>query len=74
MDLNLATIRKEKGLTQEQLANKVGVKNTSICNYETGTREPNLSTAAKLASALGVTVDELLKDDPDDKSRTGEAA
>jgi transcriptional regulator with XRE-family HTH domain len=63
--MNLAKIRKEKGMTQEALANKVGVLNTSICNYETGIREPGLETLKKLATALEVTVDELLREDDD---------
>ena len=63
--MNLAKIRKEKGMTQEALANKVGVLNTSICNYETGIREPGLDTLKKLATALEVTVDELLRDEDD---------
>ena len=68
--MNLKKIRTEKGITQEQLANQVGVLNTSICNYETGLREPNLDTLKKLATALDVTVDELLEDGPDDDTRT----
>lgn len=63
--MNLAKIRKEKGMTQEALANKVGVLNTSICNYETGIREPGLDTLKKLATALEVTVDELLREEDD---------
>ena len=59
---NLKRIRTEKGITQGQLADQVGVANTSICNYETGIREPNLDTLKKLANALDVTVDELLKE------------
>ena len=58
----LAKIRKEKGMTQEELASKVGVLNTSICNYETGIREPNIDTLKALAKALDCTVDELLAD------------
>lgn len=63
--MNLKRIRIEKGITQEQLANQVGVLNTSICNYESGTREPNIETLKKLATALDVTVDELLEDNND---------
>ena len=61
--MNLKKIRTEKGITQEELANKVGILNTSICNYEIGIREPNLETLKKLASVLECTVDELLAED-----------
>ena len=60
---NLKKIRLRKGLTQAELASKVGVLNTTICNYESGFREPNLETLKKLAAALECTVDELLEDD-----------
>ena len=68
--MNLANKRKEKGITQEELANKVGVQNTAICNYEIGIREPNLDTLKRLASALDCTVDELLADPAEDKMET----
>lgn len=60
---NLKKIRLRKGLTQAELASKVGVLNTTICNYESGFREPDLETLKKLAAALECTVDELLEDD-----------
>ena len=63
--MNLAKIRKEKEMTQTALAEKVGVGDTAICNYEKGLREPNLDTLKKLATALEVTVDELIGDDDD---------
>lgn len=74
MTLNLKEIRTKKGITQEQLASKVGVLNTSICNYETGIREPNLDTLKKLATALEVTVDELLEDTNDETGTGRETA
>ena len=72
--MNLKRLRTEKGMTQEELANKVGVLNTSICNYEARIREPNIETLKKLASALDVTVDELLEDETDDTERVGSQA
>ena len=65
--MNLRKIRKEKGITQEQLANQIGAKRTRITNYETGYREPNLETLRNLATALEVTVDELIGDDDNDQ-------
>lgn len=57
---NLREIRKQKGMTQEALAAFSGVNRVSIAKYETGKSCPGLKTAEKLASALGVTVDELI--------------
>lgn len=59
---NLKKIRLRKGLTQSELASKVGVLNTTICNYESDYREPNIGTLKKLSAALECTVDELLED------------
>lgn len=66
--MNLASKRKEKGMTQIELAEKVGVGDTAICNYEKGLREPNLGTLKKLATVLECTVDELIGD-ADDEGR-----
>ena len=64
--MKLAKIRKEKEMTQTELAEKVGVGDTAICNYEKGLREPNLGTLKKLATVLECTVDELIGDDDDE--------
>ena len=48
------TLRKMRGLTQEELAKKVGVSNATIGFYETGKRTPRLKTIKKLALALRV--------------------
>lgn len=52
-------IRKERGLTQEKLAEKVGISTTWIGYIETGYRRPNLKMIYKIASALGVKVKDI---------------
>ncbi len=49
-------IRQQKGVTQEQLAEKIGVSTTWIGYIETGYRRPNLKMIYKIAGALGVKV------------------
>ena len=49
-------IRKQKGLTQEQLAEKIRVSTTFIGYVETGLRVPNLKMIYKIARALGIKV------------------
>lgn len=56
----LKILRKEKGLTQTQLANAVGLGRQAYAYYEKGEREPSPETLCKLADFFGVTVDELL--------------
>ncbi len=51
--------RKEKGLTQEQLADKIHVSSTYVGFIEQGQRNPSIKTADKIARALGVKLSEL---------------
>ncbi len=49
--------------TQTELAKQSGVPQTTISALYRGTSEPTLSTAAKIAAALGLTLDELACND-----------
>ena len=53
-------LRKQKGLTQQQLANMINVTKVSISCYESGSRTPNLETFVDLVEALGTTPNYLL--------------
>lgn len=52
----IAKLRKEKGLTLQQVADAIGVGNNTISRYENGKREPNLATWLKLANYFNVSV------------------
>jgi transcriptional regulator with XRE-family HTH domain len=56
----LVIARKQIGLTQDELAKLSGIPNTSICKFETGEREPSLSSFKKIVLALRVSADYLL--------------
>ncbi len=56
----LKELRKDRGLTQQQLGDMVGVTKVSICCYENGTRTPTLETLVDLADALNVKITSLL--------------
>ncbi|WP_053227991.1 helix-turn-helix domain-containing protein [Spirochaeta cellobiosiphila] len=56
----LKILRKRKHLTQEQLAIKVGLKQSAIANYEKGQRFPDEQTLIKFAQTLESSLDELL--------------
>lgn len=56
----LRELRKQKNLTQKQLAALIGVKNSIISFYEVGDRIPSPEIIIKLAAALNVTSDYLL--------------
>jgi transcriptional regulator with XRE-family HTH domain len=53
-------LRKEKNLTQEQLANMIGISAGAICKWETGNSVPDISLLAPLARTLGTSTDALL--------------
>lgn len=54
--------RKELGMTQDELANKVGVKKTSISNYEVNTNSPPEKIIIKLMEALNCDANYLFAD------------
>jgi len=58
--LRLKELREEKGLSQEQLGKEIGFKHNTICNWENGTREPDIDTIEKLCNFFGVSADYLL--------------
>lgn len=56
----IATIRKKKGLSQEELAKKVGIISVTIGRYERDEIKPSIDTAAKIAEALDTSLDYLV--------------
>jgi len=59
---NLKRIRKEKGISQGQIARTLKVGRSFITNIENGKTNPTLDTIGRVARAIGVSSDELLKD------------
>jgi transcriptional regulator with XRE-family HTH domain len=60
----LRHLRATRKLSQQALADAVGINRMSVNHYEHGNRTPSIDVAARLAEVLGVTVDELLGGDP----------
>lgn len=58
----LSAIRKNKGMSQLQLANLTGISRSTLAMYETGKREPNFNQLNLLADKLDVTISELIDD------------
>ncbi len=56
---NIATFRKAKGYTQEQLGEMLGVSNQAVSKWETGVSYPDVMLLPNLAEALGVTLNDL---------------
>ena len=69
---NLQKLRKQKGLTQEALAELAGVTRQTVAKWETGESSPDLDAAGRLASALDVALDDLVNAPADEMdSRPG---
>lgn len=60
---NIQATRQAARLTQEQLAETVGVSRQTVAKWESGETSPDLEHAAALADALGCTVDALVNFD-----------
>ena len=56
----LQELRKQKGLTQEELAESLFVSRTAISKWESGRGYPNIDSLKAIAKFFSVTIDELL--------------
>ena len=61
---NFARLRRDKGLTQEQIEERCGISQQYLSGLERGTRNPSIVTLYEIAQALGVSHVELVA--PDD--------
>jgi transcriptional regulator with XRE-family HTH domain len=57
---NLRRIRRETGLSQEELSGRTGLHPTEISRLERAVREPRLGTMVRLARGLGVGLERLI--------------
>lgn len=64
---NLFNARKKKGLSQEDVAEKLGVSRQTISKWETDETLPDIRQAKKLATLYGLSLDELIEYDIDEK-------
>ena len=61
MENRLRKLRRMKGFTQFRLAEKAKVSRSVIARFETGRTELSVDSLVKIADALGVKVDELIR-------------
>lgn len=61
--LRLRGFRKKKGLTIEQLAERVGLSTNYLGDVERGKKLPSMATLIRIVNVLDISADELLKDD-----------
>ena len=62
----LARLRRENGMTQAELASRLGISKSAVSMYERGNREPELDLLQAMADLFGVSVNVLLgRQDPE---------
>ena len=64
--MSLGNLRKQKNLTQAQLADRLGVDRSTVACWETGKCKPTADKLVKVADVLGCTVDELLREEKEE--------
>jgi transcriptional regulator with XRE-family HTH domain len=60
---NIKFLRKQAGLTQEQLAEQIGIKRSLVGAYEEGRADPRLNNLSRMAEVFGVSIDALITSD-----------
>lgn len=68
-------VRERKGITQSELASRIGLNRTSVSNFEAGRQRFSAQTLARIAAALGVSLESLVPTDPalaNDRSMSAE--
>lgn len=59
MKNQLAEIRRERGMTQEELAHQLKVSRQTICSLENGRYNPSIMLAFKIAQFFGLNIEEI---------------
>lgn len=62
----LRHLRKERGYTQQEFAEKLGISASAVGMYEQGRRKPDQNTLYRMGKLLNVSVDYLLSEDEDE--------
>lgn len=70
----IAKLRKEKNMTQEQLAEKMGVSINAVSKWERGLSFPDISLYKKLCKELGINIEELINGEKDKSEEAKEKA
>ncbi len=62
----IAELRKQKDISQSKLGEIIGAAQNTICNWETGKRQPDNESLIKMADLFGVSIDYILGRDNDE--------
>lgn len=68
---NLIALRKMHNISQEELAEKIGVSRQTLSKYETGESIPDIEKTKAIADAFGVSLDDLVNYNPEENKGLG---
>ena len=71
LGMMISSLRKEKGMTQLELAERMGVTDKAVSKWERDLSFPDINSIPKLAEIFGVSVDELMQVKTDTKENIG---
>ena len=63
----ISELRKEKNMTQNELADKLNVNGKTVSRWENGNQSPDISLLEPIAKEFGISIEELLKGERNDK-------
>ena len=72
--LDIKALRKEKNMTQEQFAQKMGVSINAVSKWERGINFPDVSLFKKLCNELNISIEELINGEKDNSDEAKEKA
>ncbi len=65
---NIRDLRERRGITQVQLAERVGITQAMLCQIERGTKNPSLQVGAEIAKNLSCKIEDLLAEESSTES------
>lgn len=67
--MNLLKLRKASGMTQDEVAERIGVVQSAVAMWESGMQKPRADKLPILAKLYGCTIDELFEDQDQEANR-----